>query len=257
MNVSLASPSSVLPAAGSDGETACRSRGVLDGAFALLNALAQAEDGLGLTALARASGLAKTSTHRLAEQLVGIGAVQCADHRYYIGALVDRIGQRWQPNPLLRRVARGPVHALAAQSGATASLRILHDDRLRLICATALRGRPYLIDPADTESIARTATGRVLFAVKPIDQGEPPDCWTPRQWQRLRAAIREPDATIADRQGVFPGICCLSAPVWWPDGDCAGAVTVSVVAPTLPPNTRDLVLHAARRITADLSQTVP
>jgi hypothetical protein len=52
--------------------------GVLDRAFAILDALAHADEGLGLTALARASGLANTSAHRLAEQLVTHGAVQCA-----------------------------------------------------------------------------------------------------------------------------------------------------------------------------------
>ncbi|MFZ0717113.1 helix-turn-helix domain-containing protein, partial [Mycobacterium sp.] len=84
---------------------ACRGRGVLVGAFAVLDVLAHADDGLGLTALARASGLAKTSTYRLTEQLVALGAVQRIEHRYYIGALIGRIGQRWQPDPLLRRAA--------------------------------------------------------------------------------------------------------------------------------------------------------
>jgi DNA-binding IclR family transcriptional regulator len=262
MNISLASPSSVLRADVADGENhssaqQSASRGVLEGAFAVLSALAHADDGLGLTALARASGLAKTSTYRLAEQLVGLGAVQCVDHRYYVGALIDRIGQRWQPNPLLRRVAHGPVHTLAAHSGATASLRVLHDERLRVVCATAVRGHPYLTEPADSESIARTATGRVLYAAQPIELGEPPRCWTPRQWHRLRGAIHEPDATVADRQEAFLGICCLSAPVWWPDGDCAGAVTVSSISPALPPNTRDLVLRTTHRITAGLRQAAP
>src|ERR1700757_3442401 len=58
-------------------------RGVLHGAFAVLDALARADEGLGLTELARADGLAKTSAHRLAEHLVALGAVQCVDHRYY------------------------------------------------------------------------------------------------------------------------------------------------------------------------------
>jgi hypothetical protein len=93
-------------------------RGVLDGAFAVLDALAHADEGLGLTALARASGLAKTSVHRLAEQLVTLGAVQCVEHRYYVGPLMLRIGQRWQPDPLLRRCAQAPVHSLAVQSHA-------------------------------------------------------------------------------------------------------------------------------------------
>ncbi len=26
----------------------------------------------------------------------------------------------------------------------------------------------------------------------------------------------------------FPGICCASAPVWWPNGTCAGALTALV-----------------------------
>jgi IclR family transcriptional regulator, acetate operon repressor len=234
---------------------ACRGRGVLDGAFAVLDALAHADDGLGLTALARASGLAKTSTYRLAEQLVALGAVQCVEHRYYVGALIGRIGQQWQPDPLLRRCAQGPVHTLAVQAYAMASLRILHEERLRLICATAARGHACISDPADPASIARTATGRVLYATRPGVDTALPDCWTPREWRRLRESIREPGATVTDRQDAFPGICCVSAPVWWPHGTCAGAVTVLLLSPTLPPHLPDLVSHAARRISAALRQS--
>ena len=90
-------------------------RTVLDGAFSVLDALADADDGLGLTALARASGLAKTSAHRLAEQLVALGAVERVNHHYYVGPLMMRIGQRWQPEPLLRQCAQRPVHSLAVQ----------------------------------------------------------------------------------------------------------------------------------------------
>jgi IclR family transcriptional regulator, acetate operon repressor len=233
---------------------ACRGRGVLDGAFAVLDALAHADDGLGLTALARASGLAKTSTYRLVQQLAALGAVQCVEHRYYVGALIGRIGQRWQPDPLLRRAAQGPVHTLAVLASAMASLRILHDERLRLICATAARGHAYISDPPDRESIARTATGRVLYATQPSGETALPDCWTPREWHRLRASVREAGATVADRQDAFPGICCVSAPVWWPNGTCAGAVTVLVLSPTLPPRVPELVSYAAGRIGAALRQ---
>lgn len=231
---------------------ASRGRGVLAGAFAVLDALAHADNGLGLTALARASGLAKTSTYRLAEQLVALGAVQCVEHRYYVGALIGRIGQRWQPDPLLRRAAQAPVHTLAVQASAMASLRIMHDNRLRLICATAARGQAYISDPADSESIARTATGRVLYATQPSADIAPPDCWTPREWRRLRQSVRAIGATVTDRQDAFPGVCCVSAPAWWPDGTCAGAVTVLLLSPTLPPHLPDMVSHAARRIDAAL-----
>jgi DNA-binding IclR family transcriptional regulator len=225
---------------------------VLDGAFAVLEALAHADDGLGLTGLARASGLAKTSAYRLAEQLVSLGAVQRVEHRYYIGARIGRIRQRWQPDPLLRQAAQAPVHTLAVQSRAMASLRILHEDRLRVICTTAPHGHAYLPNPADRESIARTATGRVLYATTAGTDGGLPGCWTPREWRQLRECIRDVHATVVDHQDAFPGICCVSAPVWWPNGTCAGAVTALLQAAKPTPNLRDLVVCAARRIGAGL-----
>jgi DNA-binding IclR family transcriptional regulator len=236
---------------------AAAGRGVLHGAFAVLDALAHADEGLGLTALARASGLAKTSAHRFAEQLVTLGAVQCVEQRYYVGPRMLRIGQRWQPDPLLRRSAQAPVHTLAMQSRAMASLRILHEHRLRYVCAAVPRGHAYMADPADAESIARTATGRVLYAAQPVDDVALPDCWTRRDWHNLRGSIRDPHATVVDHKQAIAGVCCVSAPVWWPNGTCAGAVTVTVHANALPVGLPTLVSHTAGRIGAALQQPTP
>jgi DNA-binding IclR family transcriptional regulator len=232
-------------------------RGVLDGAFAVLDALAHADEGLGLTALARASGLAKTSAHRLAEQLVTLGAVQCVEHRYYVGPRMSRIGQRWQPDPPLRRFAQAPVHALAVQSHAMASLRVLHEQRLRYVCAAVPQGHACVPDPADPESIARTATGRVLHSTQPADDVTLPDCWSRREWRNLRESLRDPRATVIDRQDAVAGICCVSAPVWWPSRACAGAVTVTVHADDLPPALPTLVSYTACRIGAALRHRRP
>ncbi|HYB36125.1 MAG TPA: helix-turn-helix domain-containing protein [Mycobacterium sp.] len=223
-------------------------RSVLDGALAVLDALAQADDGLGLTALARTTGLAKTSAYRLAEQLTSLDAVQRLGRRYYIGARIGRIGRRWEPVPILRQAGQAPVHDLAVRSGTMASLRILHEDRFRIICATAPQGRAYMLNPTDRESTARTATGRVLYAAQACGDVVLPDCWTPREWRLLRQSIREPHATVVDLQDAMPGVCCVSAPVWWPDGRCAGAVTALVQSPKVPPNLSHLVPRIARRI---------
>jgi DNA-binding IclR family transcriptional regulator len=236
---------------------AAAGRGVLEGAFAILEALADTDGGLGLTALAGASGLAKTSAYRLAEQLVALGAVQRHEHRYYIGARLGRIGQRWQPDPVLRAAAQAPVHTLAVHSRATASLRILHEDRLRVICTTVPHGHAYLPHPADRESTARTATGRVLYAAQARTDVALPECWTPGQWRQLRDSIREPHASVVDEQDAFPGTCCVSAPVWWPSGTCAGAVTAVLQAATPPPHLHGLVVRAARSVGARLQQPSP
>jgi DNA-binding IclR family transcriptional regulator len=260
MNVLISAPSTsaAAAAAGRYSATTAESwskpvvvtagRGVLDGAFALLDALAYADNGLGLTALARVSGLAKSSAHRLAEQLVTLGAVQCVAHRYYVGPRMLRIGQRWQPDPLLRRAALAPVHTLAQQSRAIASLRILDERRLRYICSAAPHGHAYMPDLADPESVARTATGRVLYAARAAGDDTLPDCWTRREWCNLRESIRDPHATVIDHKQAVAGVCCVSAPVWWPDGACAGAVTVTVHANDLPVGLSALVSHAAGRI---------
>jgi DNA-binding IclR family transcriptional regulator len=164
------------------------------------------------------------------------------------------IGQRWQPDPLLRRFAQAPVHALAVQSHAMASLRVLHEQRLRYVCAAVPHGHAYVPDPADPESIARTATGRVLYATQPADDVTLPDCWTRREWRNLRESLRDPRATVIDRQDAFAGICCVSAPVRSLNGACAGAVTVTVHADDLPAALPSLVSCTACRIGTALQQ---
>jgi DNA-binding IclR family transcriptional regulator len=224
---------------------AASGRTVLDGAFSVLDALAHADEGLGLTALARSSGLAKSSAHRLAEQLVTLGAVERRNHRYFVGPRMMRIGQRWQPEPVLRRCAQRPVHALAVKSRAMASLRILHENRLRYICASVPHRHAYMPDHIDPESIARTATGRVLYAAQPPGKISLPD------------SLADPRATVIDHQDAVPGICCISAPVWWPNGACAAAVTVSVHASNPPVGLPSLVSHIASRIGTALQQLQP
>jgi DNA-binding IclR family transcriptional regulator len=272
MNVSASPPlssivGSVPPIADADADArpeqqglipqAAAGRGVLDGAFAVLDALARADEGLGLTALARASGLAKTSTHRLAEQLVTLGAAQCIEHRYYVGPRMLRIGQRWQPNPLLWSCAQAPVHSLAVQSRAMASLRILHEHRLRYICAAVPNGHAHMLDLADPESIARTATGRVLYASQPAGDVTLPDCWTRREWRSICESLRDPRATVIDHQDAVAGVCCVSAPVRWPSGACAGAVAVTIEANDLPASLSPLVSYTACCIGAALQKLKP
>jgi IclR family transcriptional regulator, acetate operon repressor len=240
-----------------DGSTAsvpeaCPGRGVLDGAFAVLDALAHAGNGMGLTALARASGLAKTSAYRLAEQLVDLGAVERIGHRYYVGPRVANIGRRWLPDPQLREISQAPVHALAVHARCDmTALVILDGDRMRVVSATARLGGSFCPDALDAETVARTAAGRILYAARSGDAALP-GCWTPSEWRQLREHIRDLRATVADHQDAVPGICSVSAAVWYPNGDCAGALFALMHATTLSPRLPGLVLHAARRIDAAL-----
>jgi len=227
-------------------------RAVLDGAFAVLDALARADTGLGLSDLSRQSGLAKASTYRLAEQLAGLGAVRRHERRYYIGARLGRIGQRWQPDPSLRAVTQPWVRTLAVQSHAIASMTILVEGRLHLVCATAPRGHPGIRAPAH-DAIGRTAAGQVLYAARHAGATADPQCRTAAAWNRLRSTIRELHTVVVDQQDVLPGVCCVSAPAWYPNGRCAGAVTAIIESDRVPPPLRDLVSRTARGIGSALS----
>ena len=237
------------------GPTPGSGRSVLEGAFAVLDALGRADGGLGLSDLSRESGLAKASTYRLAEQLVSLGAVRRHDRRYYIGARLGRIGQRWEPDPPLRTAARPWVRTLAVQSRTIVSMSILIEGRLQLVCGTAPRGHPGIAAP-DADVVGRTATGQVLYAARYADASADPDCLTAAEWKRLRSSIREPHATVVEQQAVLTGTCCVSAPAWYPNGRCAGAVTALVESETIPPALRDLVVRTARKIGAELARSV-
>ena len=202
--------------------------------------------------MAHISGLAKTSAYRLAEQLVDLGAVQRIGHRYYVGPQLARIGRQWQPDPRLREISQAPVHALAVQARCDmTALVILDGDRMRVVSATARRGCAYCPDALDPETVARTAAGRVLYATRRRDAALP-DCWTPLEWRNCASASVIRTRRSADQQDAVPGVCSVSAPVWYPNGDCAAAVFALVYAATLPPNSPPLVLSAARRIDAAL-----
>jgi DNA-binding IclR family transcriptional regulator len=224
-------------------------RRVLDGAFAILDALAGTESGLGLTELTQRSGLAKASAYRLAEQLVSLGAVQRHDRRYYVGPRLNHIGQVWQPDPRLRALAQPFVRRAAETAGAIVSMTILAGGRPRLICATAPRGHPPIPEPSG-DWPGRSATGCVLHGTDPDTADAVPAGWTARDWHRLRASLQIPDATVSDRHDVLPGISCVAAPVWGPDGRCAGVITAMAESPGLPPALPGLVARTARAVGA-------
>jgi hypothetical protein len=110
---------------------AATGRGVLGGAFAVLEALAQADAGLGLTGLARASGLAKTLAYRLAEQRVALGAVQRVDQRYYVGAWREGVET---PNRMSTILTSRDIPARCNLTGTGRRLTALH--RLSATLAT-------------------------------------------------------------------------------------------------------------------------
>lgn len=195
-------------------------RGVLQGAFALLAALEQAEDGLGLTALAAASGLPKTTTHRLVEQLLTLGAVERHGRRYRLGARIFTLGQAWQPHPRLRVSARHPVRRLAAVTQSGVMLSVLFENRVLVLAADGETVTP--LRPGTTFPL-ETAAGKALVGGPGV-------------------------GVTLEREEVMPNVACVAAPVFSPIGQIVASVSVVIGADRKFAPLVEAVRHAARVI---------
>jgi len=227
-------------------------RGVLEGAFSLLDAVERCGGEAGLTAIAADCGLPKTTAYRLLEQLVELGAVERSGRGYRIGPRIFRLGQARQPHPGLRAAVAGPSRALARATGATVGVCVLS------------QGRALVIDgvPGELDELApmrpgatwpwSTAAGKVLVAGAGAGAGSrvPLDP-LPHGWAREAAAIRDRGAAIDDQE-LIEGVCCVAVPVRAP-----GGATVAVLSALVEPGRRmssltDAVTRAGRSIDARL-----
>ncbi|AWT40913.1 MULTISPECIES: helix-turn-helix domain-containing protein [Streptomyces] len=207
-----------------------RGRGVLEGAFALLEALRQHGDEAGVTELAVACGVPKSTAHRLLEQLVAMEAVERRGLRYRLGAQLYRLGQAWQPHPGLRAAGRLPLHRLRAATGGSVVLAVLRDERPLTVCSVPGRVEP-LVPVRDGDTFALdTALGRAL-----------------------RGPVR--GGAVLDREEVVAGVCCAALPVRSPAGAVVGAVAAMVEAGQRLDVVAGRVAEAAAGITRALSGT--
>ncbi|MGA4838849.1 helix-turn-helix domain-containing protein [Streptomyces sp. G45] len=179
-------------------------RGVLDGAFALLEALRLRGGEAGLTELALACQVPKGSAHRLLEQLGLVGAVERRGNRYLVGPQLFRLGQAWQPYPGLRTASRIPLHRLRASTGASVVLTVLRDE-LALTVASV---------PGRVEALVPVRTGLSF----PLDTAAG------------RVFTGRPHGPVLDREQVQEGVSCVAVPVRAPDGRTVAALAAVVPA---------------------------
>lgn len=232
-----------------EGNTAVRrSDGVLSGAFAILAALSEHPAGLGLTALAAVTALPKSTVHRICEQLQLQSAVERHEGRYVVGRGLATLGKRWLPDPGLHRAAHRPIRILADVAHAMTSVHTMDDTENATLAAMATPPGRWLL-PADIDrtSLGRTALGRVLYATSGNTTALHQH-WSAAEVRSLTQRIADPGTVVLDHQEAADGICCAAAPIWTPDGRCAGVVSALLLRPNIPPRLGDQVLSAARAI---------
>lgn len=196
-------------------------RSVVDGVFAVLEVIAHSADGIGLTAVASASGLPKATTYRLLEQLSRHGAVERWDGRYYVGGRLFRLGQSRRGQHRLWSAALRPVTDLVELTGATAIVAVDGDHGV-LAVHTELGEVDELVAvrPGACFSM-RTAAGTALRLAHPGPALTGPVA------RECLARFRH-TGTVIERDGVVTGVSCVAAPVFVLGRVVSGVVTAMV-----------------------------
>jgi len=238
------------PLTGPDaGLAATAGRSVLEGAFALLNALHQ-EEHAGVTSLASACGLPKTTAYRLLDQLVELGAVERSAGHYRIGGGMFRLGHGWQPHPGLRSAVQRPMRRLAAATGTTVALSVLHQGQTLILDWTTPADQPFPLPDGRQVWPWHTASGKLLAAWADPRLPLGP---LPRTWPDEALRIRERGAAY-DREEVLEGVCCAAVPVYAADGTPVAALSVLTDPDHRLERLADTARRAASAITAGLGR---
>jgi DNA-binding IclR family transcriptional regulator len=143
-------------------------------AAAILRAFSSERRQLGVTQLATAAGLHKSTAHRLAASLQAEGLLRRAPDtgHYELGGLIHRLGQLcFDRNPLLVH-GRPTLHELRDSVGHTVSLAVLdRGEALFILVAEGVRAiRATVAEEGHRLPVSVSAAGKVLLADHPPEE---------------------------------------------------------------------------------------
>ncbi|MEV5477020.1 helix-turn-helix domain-containing protein [Streptomyces sp. NPDC052207] len=170
--------------------------GVVRSAFALIRALVQAQCPVGVTRLAAAVGLPKTTAHRILEQLAREGVVTRRDHEWALRTALSDLSQA-SYRADLAGVAQLRMHALTRATGATLFLYV-HSP-----------GQPL-------NAVSRSYGARTVGAVTAPAQRRAAEHPASAVWRALNLG-----QLAAEYGEAHPKVDCMATPMALPTGDTA------------------------------------
>jgi DNA-binding IclR family transcriptional regulator len=143
-------------------------------AFAILRLLSQTKEPQGVTALARALGIGKSSAHALLESLLAAGAIEDAgQRRFRLGPLVEELGRSRNGKRKLTEICQPYLAELAEQMGQTSVFGVPIGDRFRIVSVVEGRGL-FRVKAVQDRSIPLLAgvVGKIALAweIVPVPQ---------------------------------------------------------------------------------------
>ncbi len=234
-------------------------------AAAVLGSFDRGHTALGLSELARRSGLPKATVHRLAGQLVEHGFLERNRESYRLGVRLFELGQQVPRSRVLRDAALPFLEDLFVASRETVHLATIVDDHVmyidKLVGHSSRRTRSEV---AGRLPVHCTATGKAMLAHRPTAEI---DAYLRRPLERVtRHTIVVPDvlrselATIrctgwaVEREETMVGFVSVAAPVF--DRNDQPLAALSVTGPSRsvdPARFGPAVRTAARGLTRVLA----
>jgi DNA-binding IclR family transcriptional regulator len=196
---------------------------------------------LGITEIARRSGVPKASVHRLAQELVKWGVLERRGSGYWLGLRLFELGQRVPRHRILHDAARPYMEDLHQSTGETIHLGVL--EGREVLYLEKVYGHEWVPLPsrvAGRMPLHSTATGRVLLAfgsrqlqevalVPPLRRFTRYTVTSPSVLMRELAQIRDRRYATEFEQTQL-GWASVAVPLTGPSGTVIGAL--SVTAPT-------------------------
>ncbi|MBE7195661.1 IclR family transcriptional regulator [Gordonia polyisoprenivorans] len=235
---------------------------ILTKAFDLLRAFNAQERVMTLSELSRASGLPKSTVHRLLSRLVDLGAVEHHRSGYKIGMGLLQLGAS-TPAGYMRDLAMPHVTKLHQWTGQTVLMGALRDFDVVYLEKLAQRDSPASIVTIGSRLPANcTALGKALLAYENLDDladflPSPLPRMTPRSIASVEALIGQlrqvrAEGVARESEEAQPGLACVAAPIVM-NGFAVGAISVGFCAQRPPTvNVSGAVRSTAGQIVAEL-----
>lgn len=226
----------------SDG-TAGETPSILTKAFDLLRAFNAQERVMTLSELSRASGLPKSTVHRLLARLVDLGAVESHRSGYKIGMGLLQLGSA-TPAGYMRDMALPHLTKLHQWTGHTVLMGALRGFDVVYLEKIAQRDSPVAIATIGTRLPANcTALGLALLAHENFDDlrdflPSPLPKLTTKSITSVDALIERlrlvrADGVARESEEAQPGLACIAAPIVM-NGFAVGAISVAFPAADPP-----------------------
>jgi IclR family transcriptional regulator, acetate operon repressor len=196
------------------------------------------DDGvLGVSELARRTGLAKSTVHRIVRDMVAYGWMERSGSGVRLGLGLFELGQRVPHQRTLREVAIPFMADLRESTRQTVHLAILDGRDVLYLEILHARGAPRLLSRVGCRVPAHaTGLGKAILAHSrpelirsvlggPLERVSPRTITSPHLLGKSLEAIRTTGVGY-DREESGVGIVCAASPIFGPDG-VVGSISVS------------------------------